>query len=108
MLERGCLYWARLDKRRPVLIISPNYRNQYANDVLLIPSTTTIRPRLLPTHVRLHKGEGGIPFVSVLKCEQLNVVSRRDIENTPLGGNLSPSRMGEIAKAVMRAIGATV
>ncbi|MBW2462825.1 MAG: type II toxin-antitoxin system PemK/MazF family toxin, partial [Deltaproteobacteria bacterium] len=49
MLRRGHLYWAMLDKRRPVLVISPDYRNERASDVLVIPLTTRLRDA--PTHV---------------------------------------------------------
>jgi mRNA-degrading endonuclease toxin of MazEF toxin-antitoxin module len=35
--RRGFVYYAMLDKRRPVLVVSPNYRNSYLSNVLAIP-----------------------------------------------------------------------
>ena len=102
-LLRGHLYWASLDKRRPVLVISPNYRNEHASDVIVIPCTTTLR--VAPTHVELRAKEGGVPARSVLKCEQILTLLRSDLEMASLGRSLSASRIIEVERAVMRAIG---
>lgn len=59
-LRRGYLYWARLDERRPVPVISPDYRNERASDVRVIPGATRLRDA--PTHVRLRAREGGVPI----------------------------------------------
>ncbi len=106
MLRRGHLYWASLDKRRPVLVISPDYRNERASDVLVVPLTTRLRDA--PTHVRLKKREGGAPSSSMLKCEQITTMHRDDIEPTPLGGALSERRLAEVEQGVLRAIGIAV
>ena len=58
--RRGYVYRARLDRRRPVLVISPDYRNERASDVLVIPCSTRLRDA--PTHVRLRAREGGVPI----------------------------------------------
>ena len=52
---RGQLYWVHLDKRRPAVVMSTNLRNALANDVILVPCSSTHRPLL--THVRLGSGE---------------------------------------------------
>ncbi|HEY3256561.1 MAG TPA: type II toxin-antitoxin system PemK/MazF family toxin, partial [Polyangiaceae bacterium] len=71
-LRRGHIYLAHLDKLRPVLIISPNIRNELASDVLVVPCST--RLSIAPTHVRLRRGEGGLSAASVLKCEQITTL----------------------------------
>lgn len=106
MLRRGHLYWARLDKRRPVLVISPDYRNQHASDVLVIPCTSRLRDA--PTHVRLRRREGGLEQPSTLKCEQITTLHRDDMDPSPLGGSLSRRRLGEVEQAVLRAIGVPI
>ena len=103
MQKRGHIYWAWLDKRRPVLVLSVDARNERANDVIVVPCSTTLRYG--PTHVHLARGEGGLPRDSVLKCEQLNTVAKDDIEPTPIGLPLRTGRMAEVERAVMRAIG---
>jgi hypothetical protein len=60
-LARGRIYWAHLpgDKRRPVLVVSPEARNALASDVLVVPVSSELRHG--PWHVRLDRGEGGAP-----------------------------------------------
>lgn len=106
MLRRGHLYWARLDERRPLLVISPDYRNEHASDVLVIPFTSRLREA--PTHVRVRRREGGIDQTSTLKCEQITTLRRDDIDPRPLGGALSQRRLAEVERAVLRAIGVPI
>ena len=102
MLRRGFLYWVRLDKRRPALILSPDARNEHASDVIVIPASTVLREG--PWHVRLRKGEAGILAPSVLKCEQITTLPKSCLEPEALG-RLSPARLSEVEQAVFRAIG---
>jgi len=101
--RRGQLYWAELDKRRPVLVLSPDYRNALASDVMAVPCSTTVRPA--PTHVVLQRGEGGLDRRSALKCEQLTTLRRADVGRLALGRPLSRRRMAEVERAVLCAIG---
>jgi len=103
MVRRGQLYWAWLDKRRPALVISGDARNERANDVIVVPCTTHLLES--PTHVRLRRGEGGLPRDSVLKCEQIHTLVKSDIEQAPLGLPLRAGRIAEVERAIMRAIG---
>ena len=104
--RRGFLYYARLDKRRPVLVISANARNVGASDVLVIPCSTILSAA--PTHVRLRKGEGGIPGASILKCEQVTNLHKTYLDADSLGGSLVEARVREIERAILRAIGVPV
>jgi len=101
--RRGHLYWAELDERRPVLVISPDYRNRRATDVIVVPCSTQIRDA--PTHVRIRGREGGIPEGSILKCEQITTLPRDELASQPLGGSLSRRRVAEVEVAILRAIG---
>jgi mRNA-degrading endonuclease toxin of MazEF toxin-antitoxin module len=103
---RGYLYWVELDKRRPALIVSPDYRNELACDVIVIPCSTTLR--LAPTHVMLRRGEGGVDHPSALKCEQITTLHQDDVGRAPLGGQLSQKRMAEVGRAVLWAIGVAI
>ena len=109
--RRAHLYWVHIPdestgKRRPALVVSPDSRNRLASDVIVVPLSTVLREA--PTHVRLRAREGGLPRPSVAKCEQITTLRRDRIAPHPLGGTLSPSRMVEIEKAVLRAIGVPV
>lgn len=104
--RRGCLYLARLDKLRPVLVVSIDVRNALAGDVLVVPCTTRLTGA--PTHVRLRKGEGGQSAPSVLKCEQITTLPKGDLRDGALGPPLAATRMREVERAVLRAIGVPV
>jgi mRNA interferase MazF len=104
--RRGHLYLARLDKLRPVLVISPDVRNELASDVLVIPCTS--RLSTAPTHVRLRRGDGGLSEGSVLKCEQLTTLHKEELRRTPLGSALPPKIVRAVERAVLRAIGVPV
>lgn len=103
--RRGHLHWVNLDKRRPALVLSPDYRNQHASDVIVIPCSTRLRPA--PTHVMLRRGQGGLTESSVLKCEQITTVSKSDVKHV-LGKALPQTVLLEVERAVLRAIGVPV
>jgi mRNA-degrading endonuclease toxin of MazEF toxin-antitoxin module len=66
---RGFLYWGRLDKRRPVLVISSDRFNLRSDYATVVPGSTRIRP--LITHVKLAEDEGGIDRPTMLLCEHV-------------------------------------
>ena len=105
MLRRGEIHWALMpgDKRRPVLVLSPEARNERASDVIVVPLSTNLRAG--PWHVRLTREDGGVPVASVIKCEQVTTLPRALLNDTPLGRPLSARIMGEVERAVLRAIG---
>lgn len=105
---RGCLYWVVIpgepgEKRRPALVVSVDARNRLANDVLVIPASTTLR--VAPTHVRLRKGTGGMRMDSVLKCEQITTLPKSLLSESALGGPLPLGLLEEVERGVLRAIG---
>jgi mRNA-degrading endonuclease toxin of MazEF toxin-antitoxin module len=89
-----------------VLIVSIDARNDRAHDVIVVPCSTTMREA--PTHVRLRRGEGGVAEPCMLKCEQVTTLQRDDLGAVPLGPTLSPARLAEVERAVMRAIGVPI
>ena len=104
--RRGHLYWVNLDKRRPALVLSPDYRNELAGDVIVVPSSTRLRPA--PTHVLLRRGQGGLPESTVLECEQITTLAKSDVHGPPLGSPLPLGVLRAVVRAVLRAIGVPV
>lgn len=92
-----------MDKRRPVLILSPESRNEHASDLIVVPCSSVLRGG--PWHVRLSKGEGGLERSSVLLCEQITTLVKKRLDPEPLGGPLAVHRMAEVERAVLLAIG---
>jgi mRNA-degrading endonuclease toxin of MazEF toxin-antitoxin module len=95
-----------LDKRRPALVLSPDYRNEHASDVIVVPCSTRLRPA--PTHVMVRRGQGGLGETSVLKCEQITTLPKADVHGPPLGKPLPKPVLVAVQRAVLRAIGVPV
>ena len=107
----GHVHWVRIPdepdgKRRPALVVSPDVRNRLATDVLVAPISSVLRDA--PTHVRLHPREGGVRRASMVKCEQITTLCRDRLSPRALGGAVSASRMLEVEKAILRALGVPV
>lgn len=107
--SRGQIYLVKLPghpsdtKSRPALVVSLDVRNRLANDVIVVPLTTTLRPA--PTHVELPAGEGGLKQSSMAKCEQVTTLDKSFLLRGPFDGTIRPSLMREIEKALQRAVG---
>lgn len=107
--KRGEVYLVKLPgqpvdtKARPALIVSLDVRNRLANDVIVVPISTTLRPS--PTHVELPAGEGGLSQASMAKAEQITTLDKSFLLRGPFAGVISPGKMTDIEKAVQRAIG---
>jgi mRNA-degrading endonuclease toxin of MazEF toxin-antitoxin module len=101
-VRRGSIHWADLDKRRPVLVVSPDVRNGLAHDILIIPCSTSARP--MGWHVRLEKGEGGLGQACLALCEQVTLLRKEFVEAEELG-LLTRARMREVERALLSALG---
>lgn len=107
--RRGEIYLVKLagkpsdHKSRPALIVSMDVRNRLANDVIVVPLSTTLKPA--PVHVKLPSGEGGLIQTSMVKCEQITTLDKSFLIRGSFAGTVSPEKMKEIEKAIQRAIG---
>lgn len=109
--RRGWIYFIRVDdepgrKKRPALVVSPDVRNRLSNSVIVVPISTNLRTG--PAHVRLRRGEGGIKKASIIKCEHISTLPKGDVMPPSLGRSISGTRMIEVEKAILRAIGVPV
>jgi mRNA interferase MazF len=107
--RRGEIYLVRLPghpsdtKARPALVVSMDVRNRLANDVIVVPLSTRLRPA--PTHVELPAGEGGLGETSMAKCEQVTTLDKTFLLRGPFAGTISLSLLRDIEKATQIAIG---
>lgn len=110
--QGGEIYLVRLPgqprdrKVRPALVVSLDVRNQLANDVMVVPLSTTLREA--PTHVRLEAAEGGLHQASMAKCEQLTTLDKAFLLRGPFAGKVRESTVREVERAILRAIGVVV
>lgn len=59
---------------RPVLIVQTDRANPHSPHTIIVPFTSRIRQKLLPSHVAVPAGEGGLTQDSVALCEQIRVM----------------------------------
>jgi len=110
--RRGKIYLVRLPgqpgdtKPRPALAVSLDVRNRLANDVIVVPISTTRHAS--PTHVKLSQGEGGLDQDSIAKCEQITTLDKSFLIRGPFSGTISPGKMTEIEKAIQLSIGIVI
>ncbi|MBW1700853.1 MAG: type II toxin-antitoxin system PemK/MazF family toxin [Deltaproteobacteria bacterium] len=110
--RRGEVYLVRLSghpkdtKARPALVVSLDVRNRLANDIIVVPMSTTLRPS--PTHVELPEGEAGLDRTSTAKCEQITTLDKSFLIRGTFSGTISPAKMAEVEKAIQRAIGIAI
>ncbi|MFL5319243.1 MAG: type II toxin-antitoxin system PemK/MazF family toxin [Myxococcaceae bacterium] len=102
-MKRGSIHWAHLDKRRPVVVISPDRRNELASDVIVVPCSTS--GGQLRWHVRLERGEGGLSSVCFAHCESVSTLRKDVLDDRPIGKPLSPAKLRMIELAVLSALG---
>jgi mRNA interferase MazF len=82
--RRGEVYFVRLDKDRPALVISADALNRYALDVCVVPMTTVQRLRF-SLRVQVKPGEAGLSRDSWAKCDQVTTLEKNLLLYPPLG-----------------------
>lgn len=82
--RRGEVYWLRLDKDRPAMIVSSDALNRHALDVCVIPITSVPRGRF-SLRVAIKAGDGGLSRDSWAKCDQVTTLEKKTLRYPPLG-----------------------
>jgi len=82
--RRGEVCVARLDKERPVRIVSSNTLNRHALDVCVVP-VSTVEHQEFSMRPKLPAGEGGLARDSWAKCDQVTTLEKSLIRYPPLG-----------------------
>lgn len=62
---------------RPAVILQVNRANAVSPHTIIAPCTSKIRRTLLPSHVLIPAGVGGLAQDSVVLCEQIRVVDKQ-------------------------------
>jgi len=82
--RRGEVYFVRLDKDRPALVISSDALNRHALDVCLVPLTDIERAKF-SLRVHIKPGEGGLSRDSWAKCDHVTTLEKNLLVYPPLG-----------------------
>lgn len=88
---------------RPVVVLQIDRANAVSPHTIIAPLTTRIRRALLPSHVLIPAGTGGLSQDSVVLCEQIRVIDTRRIVRVL--GHLDDAHMEEVARALRTILG---
>lgn len=99
-MKRGELWWAALDKRRPVLLLSRQEAYSMRAMVIAAPATTTVRGFAL--EVKVGKREG-LPRDCIINCDWLVTVPKADLIER--AGALSAAKLRAVDEALRFSLG---
>jgi len=88
---------------RPAVILQIDRANVASPHTIIAPFTSKIRKAILPSHVFVPSGNGGLTKDSVILCEQIRVIDKQRI--VKILGHLSNSYITEIEKALSIILG---
>ncbi len=88
---------------RPVVVLQIDRANAVSPHTIIAPFTSKIRRALLPSHVFVPAGVGGLSQDSVVLCEQIRVIDKSRIIRVL--GHLDDIYMEELAKALSTILG---
>lgn len=87
---------------RPVIVIQIDRANAVSPHTIIIPFTSKIRRALLPSHVFVPTGIGGLSQDSVILCEQIRVIDTRIIR---VIGHLDSDYIAQLEVALTTILG---
>ena len=99
-MRRGEVWWARVDKRRPVVLLSRAEAYEVRAMVIVAPATTTDRGFSL--EVKLGRAEG-LPRSCVVNCDWLVTIPKADLIER--AGTLSDDKLRRVDEALRFALG---
>jgi mRNA interferase MazF len=99
-VKRGEVWWARLDKRRPVVLVSRDEAYGVRALVIVAPATTTVRGYAV--EVKLGRREG-LPRECVVNCDWLVTVPKVDL--VARAGALGGAKLARLDAALRFALG---
>lgn len=88
---------------RPALVMQIDRANIASPHTIIIPFTTRIRDTILPSHVKIRAGVGGLMEDSVLLCEQIRVIDKRRLVRRI--GNIGEDDLSKVEVALKVILG---
>ena len=61
-------------KKRPIVVVSPDIRNEFTDSVIVVPFTSNLAGVENPTCVLIPAGEGGLQADSLAVCENVSAL----------------------------------
>lgn len=109
--RQGCVYLSKAlkqggdTKKRPVLVVSIDTRNQHSRTVLVVPFSSDFNATSVhPGRVKIKAGEGGLERPSVAMCDLITTVEKDYLDSEPYGFLLRETFQA-IQQGILMAIG---
>ena len=99
-MKRGEVWWAEVDKRRPVVLVSRDEAYAVRSLVIIAPATTTVRGYAV--EVKVGRSEG-LPRGCVINCDWLVTIPKEDLLER--AGALSVSKLRQLDDSLRFALG---
>lgn len=100
--RRGEIYWAPLNKVRPVLVVSNDHANQWTDHVTVVAITTQPAAKEYPTDVVLRTGHP-LPQQGRILCQSIYTLAKDDLRG--YRDDISPEQQTALDKALSVALG---
>ena len=91
-------------KKIPVVVVSPDIRNELTDSVIVVPFTSNRQGVENPTRVLIPAGEGGLQADSLAVCENVSALRQTFLEQGPYG-QISADVLARIQRAIQVSIG---
>ncbi|MGK7900627.1 MAG: type II toxin-antitoxin system PemK/MazF family toxin [Hormoscilla sp.] len=108
-LSQGEIYLSRAlrqlgdTKKRPVIVVSMNVRNELSDSVIVVPFTSDITGGENPTRILIAAGEGGLETDSLAVCENVSALRKIYLERGPYG-KISRQDLEKIQRGIQMAM----
>ena len=99
-MKRGEVWWANVDKRRPVVLISREEAYGVRALVIVAPLTGTVRG--FAAEVRVGRSEG-LPRPCVINCDSIVTIPKADLVER--AGSLSAAKVQALDEALRFVLG---
>ena len=112
----GEIWWVRIPNQpndphqpRTAIIVSTDGRNKFANDVIVVPTTSSTNFKPHPElHIHVPSGEGGLLKDSYARCDQVTTIDKSLLDlQGPLGNRIHLKYRWAIVDGVRVALGDT-
>lgn len=101
--RRGEVWWVRVDKRRPAIVVQTDHvRDPRVRSFLVVPLTSRLHLAELPGNLRLESRATRLPKASVANVYDLQKVLRSDLLE-PVG-RLPAEQQAELDAALRRVL----
>lgn len=64
---------------RPCVVIQNNFGNRFSPNITIIPLTSVLSKKPLPTHIQIEGGKFGLKKKSVVMCESIRTISKKRV-----------------------------